>query len=123
MTRKKAPPGSGTLGSPLAAGLASGEETNAKCQPGNSRSKQGKGISLRLVGDALTEAGLDPMTEIINALRGDKLDEKTKLLVSMELLQYTQPKLKAIEHKGKVDLSDEQVEARLEFLLSKAEGK
>jgi hypothetical protein len=90
----------------------------------NTRGTRGRGLNFKLIADVLAEeaeieGGLDLSQAIVNALKGNKLDEKTKLLAQLELLQYLQPKMKAVEHKGKVELDSETVESRLAYLLSK----
>lgn len=65
---------------------------------GNTKGRQGKGINLRKVAEVLEEHGLDPTEEIVKVL--PDLDESLKAKVLLELLNYCQPKLKAIEHSG-----------------------
>lgn len=101
-------------------------------------------INLKAVSEALIEEGLDPAVEITRILKGEiKRDDKgnpvmhpitgepvreylvdpdTRLRTLNEVLQYTQPKLKAIEVKmsGSLELSSEQLDERLGALLAKA---
>lgn len=101
-------------------------------------------INLRAVSEALIEEGLDPAAEIIRILKAkvplttrggapvvdaqgkpvmvDAIDADTKLRTLNEMLQYTQPKLKAVEMKvsGHLDLSEEQLDQRLAALLARA---
>lgn len=102
-------------------------------------------INLKAVSEALVDEGLDPTVEIIRILKSEvpvcdangkpKLDPKTKKPIMVpaldadtrmrmmnELLQYTQPKLKSVEMKvsGNLELTNEQLDARLVMLLSKA---
>ena len=102
-------------------------------------------INLKAVADACIEAGLDPAVEILRALNQkqlvldrsgtpvidpmtgepmyvDAVDPDTRLRTLNELLQYTQPKLKAVEVKmsGSLELSGEQLDQRLQALISKA---
>ena len=84
-----------------------------------SSKKPGK-INLRAVADALTQEGLDPAAELIRIVRSGSLDAKTQASVLNELLQYTQPKLKAVEVKTKVELDDDQIDQRLAELMHKA---
>lgn len=113
----------------------------------SARAKGGSGpgtISLRTVAEACIEAGLDPAQAIANALMGqvqardrmgqlvfddagepvmiDAVDPDTRLRVLSSLLEYTQPKLKAVEVKmsGHLDLTSEQLDQRLTALLAKA---
>jgi hypothetical protein len=107
-------------------------------------SKKPMGINLKMVSEALIEEGLDPTLEMIKILkkevpvldangkpRVDKagkpitrpaLDDDTKLRTLNELLQYTQPKLKSVEMKvsGNLELTNEQLDARLAMLFAKA---
>ena len=107
-------------------------------------SKKPFGINLKMVSEALIEEGLDPTLEMIKILkkevpvldangkpRVDKagkpitrpaLDDDTKLRTLNELLQYTQPKLKSVEMKvsGNLELTNEQLDARLAMLFAKA---
>lgn len=102
-------------------------------------------INLKAVAQALVDEGFDPAVEIISILKKqvpvydnsglpkidsktkapimrDALDPDTKLRMLNELLQYTQPKLKAVEMKvsGHLDLTNEQLDSRLEMLFAKA---
>ena len=103
-------------------------------------------ISLRTVAEACIEAGLDPAQAIATALTSqvqardrmgslvydddgnpvmvDAVDPDTRLRVLNSLLEYTQPKLKAVEVKmsGSLELSGEQLDQRLAALLAKAQG-
>jgi len=90
-----------------------------------SKGKRGRGMNFDLLADVLRREAEDPdglniAQMIVDALKSDKLDAKTKLLAQLELLQYMQPKLKAVEHKGKVELDPETLDARLQYLLTKA---
>ena len=96
-------------------GLRSGDTYIKK----RSSKKEGR-INLRAVAEVLTEEGLDPASELIRIIRSGTLDAKTQASVLNELLQYTQPKLKAVEVKNKVELNDDQVDARLKELMRKA---
>lgn len=101
-------------------------------------------FSLRTVAEACLEAGLDPAQAIAAALTSqvqardrmgtpvvddegnpvmvDTVDPDTRLRVLSSLLEYTQPKLKAVEVKmsGALELSSEQLDQRLQALLAKA---
>ena len=102
-------------------------------------------INLKAVSEALVEEGLDPVVEMVRILKKEipvldmngkpkldpktkqpimvpALDDDTKLRTLNELLQYTQPKLKSVEMKvsGNLELTNEQLDARLAMLLSKA---
>ena len=102
-------------------------------------------INLKAVAEALVDEGYDPAVEIISILKKqvpiydnngapkidpktkkpimrDALDPDTKLRMLNEMLQYTQPKLKAVEMKisGHLDLTNEQLDSRLEMLFAKA---
>ena len=63
---------------------------------------------------------IDPKTK--QPIMRDALDPDTKLRMLNEMLQYTQPKLKAVEMKisGHLDLTNEQLDSRLEMLFAKA---
>lgn len=101
-------------------------------------------INLRSVAEACIDEGLDPAVEIPKALNakvplmregkqvydenGDPvmvhlLDAEVRLRTLNELLQYIQPKLKAVEVKmsGNLELSSEQLDQRLAALLAKAQ--
>lgn len=100
-------------------------------------------INLKQVAEACMDEGLDPATEITKALNKQiplfkngaqvfddnglpvmvhLVDADTRLRTLNELLQYTQPKLKAVEVKmsGSLELSSEQLDQRLAALLAKA---
>jgi hypothetical protein len=111
---------------------------------GHTSARRPGGINLRTVAEACLEAGLDPAVEIARALatRVPVLDAKgrpvldaqgqivttglvdtdTKIRTLTELLQYNQPKLKAVEMKvsGALELSSEELDQRLATLLAKA---
>lgn len=65
---------------------------------GRACSKKG-GINLRKVAEVLEEYGMDPTVEIVKVL--PELDDALKAKVMLELLQYTQPKLRSVEVSGK----------------------
>jgi len=110
-----------------------------------SNKPHGRGrINLKQVAEACIDAGLDPAVEILRALQQqvpvldrsgqpvlgpdgepmlvDRVDADTRLRTLNELLQYTQPKLKAVEVKmsGTLELTNEQLDQRLAALLAKA---
>lgn len=100
-------------------------------------------INLKAVAEACIDEGLDPAVEITKALNKQiplfkngaqvfddnglpvmvhLVDADTRLRTLNELLQYTQPKLKAVEVKmtGSLELTSEQLDQRLAALLAKA---
>lgn len=101
-------------------------------------------INLLAVAEALVEEGLDPAVEFARVLKGRILydedgkqiidpangapvrryaiEEDVRVRMLSEILQYTQPKLKAVEVKlsGSLELTSEQLEQRLSALLQKA---
>lgn len=101
-------------------------------------------INLLAVAEALVEEGLDPAIEFARVLKGRVLydedgkqiidpttgapvrryaiEEDVRVRMLSEILQYTQPKLKAVEVKlsGSLELTSEQLEQRLSALLQKA---
>jgi hypothetical protein len=109
---------------------------------------EGKGgdlrINLKAVSAALVDEGFDPAVEITKILKGEmmtddggkpvvhpvtgevmrtyRVDADVRLRMLNEVLQYTQPKLKAVEMKvsGTLDLTSEQLDNRLNMLLAKA---
>lgn len=58
-------------------------------------------INLRAVADVLAERGYDPTHEIINILETRSLPKDVEVRVWSNLLEYTQPKKKAVEITGK----------------------
>lgn len=122
---------------------AAGPRTGRQ-HPVSRQSMKPHGINLRAVSEALVEEGLDPATEFARILRGRPavdaggnpvidpvtgdqarvydLDTDVRARMLGEILQYVQPKLKAVEVKmsGMLELSDDQLNARLEALLAKA---
>lgn len=101
-------------------------------------------INISEVARACVEHGLDPAVEIARVLKGQPLvdpntgevlvdpvtgEAEVQHLVSPEvrlrtllsLIEYVQPKLKAVDVKvsGSVELSDEQLDQRLEALLQR----
>lgn len=128
-----------------AADLQSAGPLTGRSYANSRKAKQPGKINLKAVAEALAEAGMDPTVEMIKVLQrrvpvtdrngnpvidvmtGDPLmedvvDSDTKLRTLNELLQYTQPKLKAVEMKvsGALELTSEQLDNRLQSLLSKA---
>lgn len=110
-----------------------------------SPNKNGK-MNLRGVVEVLSEFGLDPTVELARVLTGHRkvldrsgnpvldtegqpitepiLGDEMRTKVLLELQQYVHPKLKAVEMTvKKAELTDEQVEARLQQLLAKAAAK
>jgi hypothetical protein len=90
-------------------------------------------INLRAVAEVLAARGLDPTEELVDIVdavddRGRPiLDPEVRARILNELLQYTQPKLKSIEVRGKVaatsfDINDEQAKKIAEEWL-KASGE
>lgn len=101
-------------------------------------------INLMAVSEALVEEGLDPAIEFARILRGRplvddegkpvidpvtgeqarryELDADVRVRMLSEILNYTQPKLKAVEVKmsGSLELTSEQLDQRLGALLQKA---
>jgi hypothetical protein len=101
-------------------------------------------INLMAVSEALVEEGLDPAVEFARILKGRPLvdengeavmdpvtgqqarrydlDADVRVRMLSEILNYTQPKLKAIEVKmsGSLELTSEQLDQRLGALLQKA---
>lgn len=58
-------------------------------------------INLRAVSEVLAERGYDPTQEIINILETNSLPDEVQVRVWSNLLEYTQPKKKAVEITGK----------------------
>ena len=95
-------------------------------------------FSLRGVVEVLEEYGLDPTAEIAKALNATdtkslpdgsvvevpKIDAETRAKLSLSLLEYVQPKLKSVEviNKGP-ELTDEQIEKRIEALVARNKEK
>lgn len=103
-------------------------------------------INLKAVAEALIDEGLDPATEIARVLKGRPMvddngnevhdpvtgevvtqhlvDPETRLRTLNSLLEFTQPKLKAVEVKmsGSLELTSEQLDQRLAMLLQKAQS-
>jgi hypothetical protein len=101
-------------------------------------------INLKAVAEALIDEGLDPATEIARVLKGRPvldddgnevidpvtgqpvvehlIDPDVRLRTLNSLLEFTQPKLKAIEVKmsGALELSSEQLDQRLDALIARA---
>lgn len=114
--------------------------------PSQAKRDDGKLKPLRLaaVARAMEDAGMDPAREIAAILKHEipqfdhdgnpivdpttgkqvtkpAVDSDTKLRTHLALLEYMQPKLRATEMKvsGTVDLTTEQIEARVNLLLAK----
>lgn len=79
-------------------------------------------LNLRAVAEVLTEYGLNPAEEVVKALQSGKLDAKTQASIGLALIEYLQPKLKAVEYKGEVKVDPEQLDRQLAALLAKAKA-
>lgn len=77
-------------------------------------------INMKAVAEVLSAYGLNPAVMIVEAVQSGKLDEKTKAGIGLSLIEYLQPKLKAVEHKGEIKLDPEQIDRQLQMLLDKA---
>ena len=99
------------------------------------RGRHTDGVNLRDVGEVLASYGLDATAEIAGILmphdvigetgevegQGYQLDPKDRVKALLELLQYTKPKLKAVEVTVTApELTEKQVDDRLRALLAKA---
>lgn len=58
-------------------------------------------VDLKKVAEVLQDEGLDPTAEIVRILKSGELDGALTARIHLELLQYCQPKLKAVELTGK----------------------
>lgn len=124
------------------AGYAGANDATTNGHARQRAAKQPDRINLRSVAEACIEHGLDPASEIARALtlmvplvrhgvpvmdeHGQPVmvpavDMDTRLRVAGQLLEYTQPKLKSTEVKvsGALELSGDQLDARIAALLSK----
>jgi len=101
-------------------------------------------INLKAVAEACIDEGLDPATEIARVLKGRPMvddngnevrdpvtgevvmqhlvDPETRLRTLNSILEFTQPKLKAVEVKmsGSLEVTSERLDQRLAMLLQKA---
>lgn len=137
-----APPKMATVDDLEAAG-ANTSSTHARQISASTKAQSPHRINLKAVAEACVDEGLDPAVEITKALNKQiplfkngaqvfddnglpvmvhLVDSDTRLRTLNELLQYTQPKLKAVEVKmsGSLELSSEQLDQRLAALLAKA---
>lgn len=115
-------------------------------QGGRAAPERKAGLNLRAVADVLESYGLDPIEEVAKAVMAKEpvvvngqpvmdpdtgkviekhllpIDLRVKTLI--ELAQYSRPKLKAVEVTVKPpELTDEQIERRLQGLLSRVSSK
>ena len=128
----------------LEAAGADTSSTHARQVSASTKHNSPHRINLRAVSDALIEEGLDPAAEFARVLKGRPLlddngrpvidpqtgeparvydiDADVRVRMLSEILQYTQPKLKAVEVKmsGSLELSSEQLDQRLAALIAKA---
>jgi hypothetical protein len=114
--------------------------------PGSKVNKSGNGLNGRAVAEVLNSYDLDPIEEMAKAVTGfdpviardgtpmvdnegrpvlkPRLDIDTRMRTLVELAGYTRPKLKSIEVTQKApELTDEQIDKRLDALLAKIEGR
>lgn len=139
-----APPKMATADDLQAAGPRTGHTHAVQTSGANKGGGLGLRMNLKAVSEALVEEGLDPATEFARVLKGRPLlddagnqvidpqtgqparaydiDADVRVRMLSEILQYTQPKLKAVEVKldGRMELSAEQLDQRLGALLAKA---
>lgn len=119
----------GTMGK--VADLAGVPDKNRHISPHMTMHKPNR-INLKRVAEVLESRGMDPTEELVNILRPvdkdgnavpSKLPADIQARILNELLQYTQPKLKSIEIKGRLGVAgfnptDAQARAMAEeFLL------
>ncbi len=139
-----APPRMATVDDLEAAGaIRDGRAHATQTSHGTGKRDRAK-INLKAVAEALVDEGLDPATEIARVLKGrpmldsngnpvvdpvtglevmeHAIDPEVRLRTLNSLLDFTQPRLKAVEVKlnGHLELSNEQLDQRLEALLAKA---
>lgn len=119
-------------------------EAQIKHGPGGRASRSGK-LNLRAVSDVLEGYGLDPIEELAKVLTTEEplrardgstvldqegkpvmksvVDMDTKVKLLTELAQYTRPKLKSVEvvNKGP-ELTDDQIDRRLQALMERGKG-
>jgi hypothetical protein len=98
--------------------------TRGRVLPNNTRAGR---INLMAVADVLAEHGLDPAVELVKIVKTNKLPPDVTARVLNELLQYTQPKLKSVEVRGKVavtafDINDDQARAIAQEFLKASAG-
>lgn len=102
-------------------------------------------ITLQQLAEAFRDSGLDPALELVRLLKAERpaiangkvlvddagapkmvhlLEPETRARLLLQLLEFTQPKLKAVEVKvsGTLEMSDEQLNSRLQALLAKLRG-
>lgn len=112
----------------------------------SSSTKGSHKLNLKYVVEACVDEGLDPATEIARVLKGRQVldddgepildprtgkpaleydvDPEVRLRTLSSLLDYTQPKLKAVEVKmsGSLELTNEQLDQRLAALLARTQA-
>lgn len=138
-----APPRMATVDDLEAAGAPREGRAHASQTSASTKAASPHRINLKAVAEACMDEGLDPAVEITKALNKQiplfkngaqvfddnglpvmvhLVDSDTRLRTLNELLQYTQPKLKAVEVKmsGSLELSSEQLDQRLAALIAKA---
>lgn len=139
-----APPKMATADDLQAAGPRTGYTHAVQTSGANKGTGTGLRMNLKAVSEALVEEGLDPATEFAKVLKGRPMvddagnpvidprtgqpareydiDPDIRVRMLSEILQYTQPKLKAVEVKldGRMELTAEQLDQRLGALLAKA---
>lgn len=118
-------------------GTTTDQVASAKQSDHRARREAGKAINLRKVTEVLSAYGLDPTEELVDVLTPvpcvdpdtgleyvkHRLAPEDRAKILLELLQYAQPKLKAVEMKIEgtlAQMTQEQIDNRLRTLVQAA---
>lgn len=104
--------------------LMSAVPTNTGQEIPRNRSARKPGhINLKAVAEVLSEEGMDLGLNLVRILQAGTLEPEVAARIQLELLQYVQPKLKAVEMRvsGELELTNEQLDDRIRALMSKTE--
>ena len=91
---------------------------------GRNRSRREAFLNLRTIAEVCESEGFNPAETLVKILMDEtQLDPKTRASLAASMIEYIQPKKKAIEHTGNREMTEEELNARIGAILSRARGE